>query len=56
MASSAASSTRKNTESNAQTQQSLKTLDGTLQSGTGANIVLIGPPGSGKTNFLNRTK
>ncbi len=46
------SSTRKRTESNEQAQASLKSMDVKPQSGTGANIVLIGPPGSGKKNKL----
>jgi hypothetical protein len=48
MASPSASSTRKRTESNEQVQPTLKNLGDKPQSGTGANIVLIGPPGSGK--------
>jgi DNA replication protein DnaC len=51
MSSPSASSTRKRTENNEQTQPSLKNLGDQPQSGTGANIVLIGPPGSGKENF-----
>jgi hypothetical protein len=51
MSSPSASSTRKRTESNEQTQPSLKNLGDKAQSGTGANIVLIGPPGSGKENI-----
>lgn len=52
MASPSASATRKRTESNEQTQPSLNLLDTKPQSGTGANIVLIGPPGSGKKYLL----
>jgi ABC-type polysaccharide/polyol phosphate transport system ATPase subunit len=52
MASPADSSTRKRTESNKQVQPSLKQIDVKPQSGTGANIVLIGPPGSGKKNSI----
>ncbi|CAF1110162.1 unnamed protein product [Adineta steineri] len=48
MASPSASSTKKKTESNEQYQASLKNIDVKPQSGTGANIVLVGPPGSGK--------
>jgi hypothetical protein len=48
MSSPSASSTRKRTESNEQVQPTLKNLGDKPQSGTGANIVLIGPPGSGK--------
>lgn len=52
MSSPSASSTRKRTESNEQVQPSLKSLDTKQQSGTGANIVLIGPPGSGKIQLI----
>jgi hypothetical protein len=52
MSSPSASSTRKRTESNEQVQPSLKSLDVKPQTGTGANIVLIGPPGSGKKKSL----
>lgn len=48
MSSPATSSTRKKTETNPQVQPSLSSLYTKQQSGTGANIVLIGPPGSGK--------
>jgi DNA replication protein DnaC len=52
MPSPSASATRTRTESNEQTQPSLKNLGTKPQSGTGANIVLIGPPGSGKSIFF----
>ena len=54
MASPSTSSTRKESESNVQAEPSLKSLDTKPQSGIGANIVLIGPPGSG--NFKNNKK
>ena len=56
MASPSASSTKKRTESNEQYQASLKNIGVKPQSGTGANIVLVGPPGSGKINFFFRKK
>ncbi|CAF1626960.1 unnamed protein product, partial [Adineta ricciae] len=48
MASPSASATKKRSEDNEQTQPSLKNLGSKPQTGTGANIVLLGPPGSGK--------
>jgi DNA replication protein DnaC len=51
MSSPASASTKKRTESNEQLLPSLKSIDPKAQSGTGANIVLIGPPGSGKKYF-----
>ncbi|CAF3066805.1 unnamed protein product [Rotaria sp. Silwood2] len=48
MSSPSASATKTRTESNQQIQPSLKNIDKKLQSGPSANIVLIGPPGSGK--------
>jgi DNA replication protein DnaC len=48
MSSPSASSTRKKSETNEQVQPSLKSISTKPQTGTGANIVLIGPPGSGK--------
>jgi DNA replication protein DnaC len=51
MSSPSASSATKRSETNEQSQPSLRSIDVKPQSGTGANIVLLGPPGSGKTNF-----
>ncbi|UJR22734.1 hypothetical protein I4U23_025768 [Adineta vaga] len=48
MASPSASATKKESESNEQYQPSLKNIGVKPQTGTGANIVLLGPPGSGK--------
>jgi DNA replication protein DnaC len=53
MASPSASSTKKRTESNEQAQPSLKSTS-TKPPGTGANVVLIGPPGSGKLFILSK--
>jgi ABC-type polysaccharide/polyol phosphate transport system ATPase subunit len=52
MSSPSASATKKRSESNEQAQPSLKNLTVKPQSGTGANIVLIGAPGSGKVFFI----
>ena len=52
MSSPSASTTKKSSESNEQVQPSLKSLNIKPQSGTGANIVLIGAPGSGKFVLL----
>ncbi|CAF3640150.1 unnamed protein product [Rotaria sp. Silwood1] len=48
MSSPSASATKTRSENNQQTLPSLENTDNKLQSSTGANIVLIGPPGSGK--------
>ena len=46
------SATKTRSESNQQTQPSLNNIDNKRQSSTGANIVLIGPPGSGKKQIF----
>jgi hypothetical protein len=54
MASPAASATKTRSEDNEQYQPSLSSIATKPQSGIGANIVLIGPPGSGNISLLEK--
>lgn len=51
MSSPSESSTKTHTENNPQVQPSLDSISAEAQPGTGANIILIGPPGSGKNKY-----